>query len=406
MIELYGWIVAMGLAVSTACALLGCFLVLRRMALLGDAVSHAVLPGIAIAFLLSGSRHSFWMMLGASLAGFLAAALIEWVYRNSPVKQDASIGIVFTAMFAIGVVLIALYADRVDLDQECVLYGEIAFVPLQERVLGMPGPVLRMGVVALLVAGAIALFYKELLVTSFDPGLAWSLGIPPSRYHYALMGALALTVVNAFEAVGAILVVAMLILPAASAYLLTDRLPTMLGLSVLHAALSTCLGVAAAVQVDCSIAGAMVVAGALLFLLAFLFSPRHGVLPRMLRRFLLARRTAEENLLALLGKEGPRTLEEAGAGVARRLEARGLLRRGDRLELTEAGQREAKRVIRAHRLWEAYMASVMDIPPDHLHDTAHALEHVLDPELLDRIDERLGHPGRDPHGSDIPPGRV
>ncbi|MCE7873600.1 hypothetical protein DYH09_24950, partial [bacterium CPR1] len=232
---------------------------------------------------------------------------------------------------------------------------------------------------------------------------AQSLGISPNRYHYALMGALAVTVVNAFEAVGAILVVAMLILPGATAYLLTDRLPVMLALSALQAALSTVLGVALAVALDCSTAGAMVLAGALLFVLAFLLSPGQGLVPRWWRRRGLAHRTAQENLLALLGKDGPQPVAGLDRAVIRALVGRGWVgeSRG-RLELTEPGQKAAERVIRAHRLWETYMAQVMEIPPDHLHDTAHDVEHLLQGDLLDRLDERLGHPARDPHGSDIP----
>lgn len=403
MIDIYGWIVAMGLCVSLSCALLGCFLVLRRMALLGDAVSHAVLPGIALAFLLSGSRSSLVMTLGAALAGFLASALIEWIHRNSPIKQDASTGIVFTAMFAFGVVLIALYADKVDLDQECVLYGEITFVPLQERFLGVPEPVLRMFGVLVGTVVCLLAFYKELLVTSFDPGLAQSLGISPRRFHYALMAMLAITVVNAFEAVGAILVVAMLILPAATAYLLTDRLPVMLGWSCLHAALSTLGGVLLAVWLDCSTAGAMVLVGAGLFVLTFLFSPVHGWLPRSYRRLVLRRRTVRENVLALLGKSGPQPATGLDPAAVSWLQRKGLVQVcSERVELTAEGRPVADRVIRAHRLWETYMAEVMQIPSDHLHDTAHDLEHVLSAEMLDRIDERLGRPERDPHGSDIP----
>lgn len=402
MIDIYGWIVAMGLCVSLSCALLGCFLVLRRMALLGDAVSHAVLPGIALAFLLSGSRNSLVMTLGAAIAGFLAAALIEWIHRNSPIKQDASTGIVFTAMFALGVVLIAAFADHVDLDQECVLYGEITYVPLEPRYFGVPEPVLRMFAVLLGTVGCLLAFYKELLVTSFDPGLAQSLGISPRKFHYALMGMLAVTVVNAFEAVGAILVVAMLILPAATAYLLTDRLPVMLLWSCAHAALSTIGGVALAVALDCSTAGAMVLVGAGLFVAAFLLSPVHGWLPRAWRRKALRQRTVQENLLALLGK-GAQAVGGLDPAAVKSLRRRGLISvTGGRAELTPEGRPVAERVIRAHRLWETYMAEVMQIPSDHLHDTAHDLEHLLPPELVARIDERLGHPERDPHGTDIP----
>ena len=209
----------MGFFVTTACGLVGNYLILRRMALVGDAISHSVLPGIAIAFLLAKSRSSFAMFLGALVAGVVTTVLIEVIHKKSRVKQDAAIGIAFTSLFAVGVILISVFASKVDLDQECVLYGEIAFVPLEEMVtlggltLG-PLSVVRMAAVTLVIALLVGCFYKELLVSSFDPALAVSLGINSTVVHYALMAMLSVVVVSAFEAVGAILVVAMLILPA------------------------------------------------------------------------------------------------------------------------------------------------------------------------------------------------
>jgi manganese/zinc/iron transport system permease protein len=271
------WIVAMGFLVATACGLVGNYLILRRMALVGDAISHSVLPGIAVAFLVAKSRSSLAMFLGALAAGAVTTVLIEVIHKKSRVKQDAAIGIAFTSLFALGVILISLYASKVDLDQECVLYGEIAFVPLEELVrlggvtLG-PVSVVRMAVVTLVLAALMVAFYKELLVSSFDPALAVSLGINSAVVHYALMAALSVVVVSAFEAVGAILVVAMLILPGATAALLSQRFPVMLGLTVLHAALSAVLGLHLGVWLDCSLAAAMVVAAAGLFALAWAFS--------------------------------------------------------------------------------------------------------------------------------------
>ena len=252
------WIALMGFFVTAACGLVGNYLILRRMALVGDAISHSVLPGIVIAFLLAKSRNSMAMFVGALAAGGLTTV----------------IGIAFTSLFALGVILISLFASKVDLDQECVLYGEIAFVPLEEIVriggLGLgPLPVVRMAAVTLVVALLVILFYKELLVSSFDPALAVSLGINSSLVHYGLMAMLSVVVVSAFEAVGAILVVAMLILPGATASLLSQRLPLMLGLTVLHAALSAVLGLHLGVWLNCSIAGAMVVAGTGLFCLVW-----------------------------------------------------------------------------------------------------------------------------------------
>lgn len=286
----YGWIMLMGFFVATACGLVGNYLMLRRMALVGDAISHSVLPGLVIAYLLAGTRHSTVMFLGALVAGVLTTVLIEVIHKKSRVKQDAAIGITFSSLFAIGVILVSQFASKVDLDQECVLYGEIGSIPLDlpylqlgSLVLGPP-TLVRMAVVAAIVAALIVIFYKELLVSSFDPGLAFALGINATLVHYSLMSMLSVVVVSAFESVGAILVIAMLILPGATASLLTRRLPFILTLTVLHAALSSVLGVHLALWLDCSIAGAMVVMGTALFVLAWVLSPTQGLLRRWLHR--------------------------------------------------------------------------------------------------------------------------
>jgi len=266
--------VLMGIGVGIACGLIGNYLILRRMALMGDAISHSILPGIAGAFLVSRSRSTWVMFLGALVAGILTSFIIELIHRRSRVKQDAAIGVAFSTLFAVGVIMIAVFADRVDLDQDCVLYGEIGFVSLEPSVewLGMkwgPASILRMGVVCLGLILAISLFYKELLVSSFDPGLSRVIGIRSDWVHHALTAVLSLVIVSAFEAVGAILVIAMLILPGASASLLTHRLPSRLLISVLHAIASSVLGMHLAVWLDCSIASAMVLSGAFLFVLAW-----------------------------------------------------------------------------------------------------------------------------------------
>jgi manganese/zinc/iron transport system permease protein len=284
----FGWVALMGFFVASSCGLIGNYLILRRMSLVGDAISHSILPGIAIAFLLAHSRSTMAMFIGALIAGVLTTVIIELIHKKSRVKQDAAIGIAFTTLFAIGVILISLYADKVDLDQECVLYGEIAFVSLQPvtQIFGLtlgPEPVARMGLVTVLTAIMIIVFYKELLVSSFDPGLAASLGINASVMHYALMSMLSVVVVSAFESVGAILVIAMLILPGATATLISQRLPAVLLLSVLHAALSSLVGVHLGLWLQCSVAAAMVVAGTVFFVLAWFLSPRSGLIARWTR---------------------------------------------------------------------------------------------------------------------------
>lgn len=282
------WIILTGSLAAGACALVGCFLVLRKMSMLGDAISHAVLPGIALAFLFSGGRDTVPMLIGAGVLGVVTAFAIETLHRLGKLQQDASIGVTFTWLFAIGVILITYFAGQVDLDQDCVLYGEIAYVPLDVWVTGggtMMGPraVWQLGFVFILNLLFVVLGYKELKITSFDAALAASVGISATLWHYLLMAMVSLTTVGAFESVGAILVVAMLIAPPATAYLLTDRLDRMLIYAVVIGVASAIGGYLLAGLLDGSIAGAMAVISGVLFTLAFLFSPTHGVVTARLR---------------------------------------------------------------------------------------------------------------------------
>ncbi|MFD2613738.1 metal ABC transporter permease [Paenibacillus gansuensis] len=290
-------IILTGALVASACGILGCFLILRRMALVGDAISHAVLPGIVIAFLISGSRDSFAMLLGAAAVGLLTVYLIQ-LFEDSGVQSDASIGVVFTALFSIGVVLVSLYTRQIDLDLDCVLYGEINYVPWNTMTVGGvdigPKAIWTIGIALFLIVLCVGLFYKQFKICSFDPAMAAACGIPVALFHYLLMSLVSVTTVASFESVGAILVVGMLIVPAATAYLLTDRLAVMLGLSVLSGVLSAVLGYYTAYLLDASIAGCMVSVAGALFLAALLGSPKHGVLLRKARQKRFLRETSAE----------------------------------------------------------------------------------------------------------------
>ncbi len=273
------WIVLMGFFVTAACGLVGNYLLLRRMALVGDAISHSILPGLVVAFVIFKTTATWVAFGGALAAGLLTVVIIEFIHRQSRVKPDAAICIAFTTLFAFGVVLMSMLESTgsFHIDADCVLYGEIAFVPLEPPVMTFgfslgPPSALRMALVLAAVILAIVIFYKELLVTSFDPGLAKSLGMRTATWHYGLMGALALVVVSAFESVGAILAVAMLIVPPMFAAQLSERLPLRLGLTVFHAALSALLGLHLSLWLNCSPAGAMVVAAALLFVVVWIAS--------------------------------------------------------------------------------------------------------------------------------------
>jgi len=266
--------VLMGFFVCASCGLVGTFLVLRRMALMGDAISHSLLPGIALAFLITASRNTFPMMIGAIVVGLLTVFVVETLQRTSRVKADAAMGITFSSFFAIGVILITAFSDQVDLDADCVLYGELVFVPFFDPIylgglyLGTV-PVFRMGLVLAGLAALILLFYKEILVTTFDAGLARALGISPAIFHYGLMVVLSLVIVNAFEAVGAILVIAMLILPPATALLVSQRLSAILLWVVGLALVYSVLGYHLDIWLNATMAGTMVVVALGLFLLVW-----------------------------------------------------------------------------------------------------------------------------------------
>lgn len=270
------FIIATAILVAVNCGLLGVFLVLRRMSMIGDAISHAVLPGIAIAYLASGVRHSAWMMLGATIFGLITVFGIEWLSKKVRLQTDASIGITFTWLFAIGVVLISAFSGNIDLDLDCVLYGDLAYVPLDTLVMGGSdyGPIAlwMQGITLVAVSVMLAVGYRGFYITSFDPLFASGLGILTAVWHYTLMGAVSLTVVSSFNAVGAVLVVAFLIVPAAAAYLISKSLKRMLVWTTLIGIASAVGGFYLADWWSASIAACMALAAGVIFTTIWLYT--------------------------------------------------------------------------------------------------------------------------------------
>ena len=440
-----GWIVVVGVLSACSCALLGNYLVLRKLSLMGDAISHAVLPGLAIAFLVSQSRNTMPMFVGAVAVGALTAVLTETITRFGKVEHGAAMGVAFSMLFALGLILIRQAADHVDLDPGCVLYGNIVQIPLEAigepvspvlSALGIhasiPPPAKRLLLVLVLNIAFVTLFYKELKISAFDPELSTAMGIRSSVMHYALMIAVAVTTVANFEAVGSILVIAMLIVPAVTAHLLTDRLIVMLVLSMVFAGASAVVGHWLAIrgpgwfgmEATVNTAAMMtVVAGAWLGL-TILASPTQGVLARVWNRTTLTARIVDQDILGLLyrwheravdGGAMPRcmVLSAIGGGRAARASLRRLRRRGHvalehfpqretGLRLTSQGQQAASSLVGSHRLWEAYLAKHFDLPPDHLHSPAERMEHFITPNLREELRRDLSHPTHDPQGKPIP----
>lgn len=418
------WIVLIGGTCAISCAIPGVLLVLRRMSLMGDAISHTVLPGIAIAFLITGSRDPVAMLIGAVVIGLLTAFLVETIQSIGRVEAGASMGIVFTFLFAFGLVLMRQAVDHVDIDPDCVLYGSIELAWFDQlRIAGMniPRGIVVNGVMLLLNLFLVLLFYKEFKITSFDPSLAQAQGIHPSIMHYLLMTMTATTAVAAFETVGSILVVAMFIVPAATAYVLTDRYGFLLCLSIAIAIFSAVLGHLGAITVPIwfgfsgtSTAGAMAVASGLLFILAWFGSPKYGLCTRGLRRIELRLRILREDVLGVLWRLEERKQEAAklsqlamaiGAhpmmmriALSHLLQQGRISKDGSGWLLTEKGRLFATSIIRTHRLWEVYLDKHFPQDEHQLHHAASRLEHVTTKSMQ----SALGDARTDPHGSNVP----
>lgn len=427
------WIVLVGAAAGVACAVCGTFLVLRRLSMLGDAISHAVLPGIAGAFLLSGSRNYAPMFAGALGTGVLTALGAGWIRRVARLDEETSLGIVLSTFFALGVVLVTFAARSVDLDPGCVLYGLIEYTPFETvSVLGqrVPRAFVVLAPTALAVCLLATFALPTLRMAAFDPGFVRS-ARAARGFEVGLLVATAVVTVASFEAVGSILVVAMLVAPGAAALQLTDRLGRALAISAAIAVASAVAGYALALAFDSSVAGMMSVATCGFFAIAAIAAPRHGALARLRAHERLARRIAEEDILGLLWRrdEGLRTIgagESVGAlllkatrgGRRQRAALRALLRTGlvqpapratggaptaeTALELTPAGRARAGALVRGHRLWERYLDSNTALAPDHLHAPSDRVEHFLTPAMREQLAREAGE-GPDPHGRTLPP---
>ncbi|MGH7214150.1 MAG: metal ABC transporter permease [Tepidisphaeraceae bacterium] len=411
-------VVYAAILLGVTCGLLGCFIVLRRQSLLGDAIGHAVLPGVCLGFFFAGARSTPALLLGALVAGLLAAAMISVLQRTTNLKAGECMGVVFTGFYGLGIVLLKFlqhreYAGQAGLDK--FLFGQIV---------GINGTdVLYMLVICGSTIAAIIVFWRRLAVSSFDESFAFSIGLPVRAIHYFLTGLLTVAIVISIQAVGVVLVAAMLVTPAATAYLLTDRLHRMAMLSAIFGATAGVMGAFFSLLGSDMPTGAFMVLGAsTLFALAFFLSPRHGLLPRVIRLWQRKRKTQAENLLRTLYlMMETRGTDDRRFGVhdvaAKRQESAGHVRklwrmaagRGwvdphsrDPIIMTEVGLDEARRVVRNHRLWELFLTQEAHLASDHVHADAEYIEHVLPRDVLRRLEEMLDQTRVDPHGKPIP----
>jgi ABC-type Mn2+/Zn2+ transport system permease subunit/Mn-dependent DtxR family transcriptional regulator len=394
--------------IGISCGLIGTYIMLRRMSLIGDALAHAVLPGVVISFMIAG-KGELSLFAGAVVSGIVTSLLIGFVNRNSKIKEDTSIGIIFTGAFALGVLLVS-QLKQVHIDLSSYLFGDVLGVSTGDIILSMA--------IMFVILICIILFYKQLLITSFDPTMAMTIGISVTVVHYLLMSLLSMSIVAGLQSVGVVLLVAMLITPPATAYLLTNNLKKILVLSSLVGVISSVTGLYLSYHFNFSSGASIVLVAVVFFALAFIFSPKEGLLTRYFRRREAARIVMTEDVIKLSYryrdlKSAAEIVEkissELGFGTGktesliREITAKGLVESDNGgFKLTEEGTKEALRLIRTHRLWETYITREHVTDIENIHSEAEKIEHVLPEELVDELDEELGFPEKDPHGSEIP----
>lgn len=411
---MHAWAMATAAVVSAACALVGTLLVVRRMSLLGDAIGHAMLPGIALAVLAGGRPGGVAVFAAAVATALFTVWLTRWLRVVAGLAEDAGAGVVFTALFALGVVVISAAASRVDLDPSCVLYGILELVPFDTvRIVGVDVPrgfLSAAVVLALLTALALAT-WKLQVFTAFDPDAAQAAGLPVAAVTGGLLAATALATVAGFEVAGAVLVVAMLVVPASAAELLVHRLHHMAVLAVLLAVAGACLGYVAAWRLNTSASGMIAVVLGIEYLVAAVLAPGDGLVSRALSRFAYAWRVACEDRLAAVWRAEEQTGAAARAArtplehlAAAWLRATGRIGgSGAAARLSPRGRQDAEMVVRSHRLWEAWLGKHAELPLDHLHPPAEWVEHHIGAAMRQRIEAQVGRADGDPHGREIPP---
>jgi len=397
-----------GSLVAVVCGVVGCLVILRRMSFLGDALSHAMIAGVAGGYLfmklLFGiEAYAPAMLIGSLIAAVTTVALIGFVSRMSRIKEDTAIGIMYTGVFAGGVVLVSVFRNYIHIDLMHFIMGDV---------LGVADIDLWTSAVSsALVLSIIILFFRHFQLTSFDPIMAASIGMPVLVIDYVLTTCVSLVVVSAVSMVGVILVVGLLITPAATAYLLSDRLDRMMIYAAFFGVTSVLGGLYMCVWLDSAGGGAIMLFCTLQFLVVLFVAPRYGLTARWLQLRRMVPQQLTEDVLGFLIRKESADIGEIKANIkhqgkiehaVKNLAAQGLLSVKDKIiSLTEEGRKDAVKILRAHRLWEAYLEHV-GTPESEIHPKAHDLEHVSDAEAIEYLDDLLGHPVKDPHGQEIP----
>ena len=402
---------------SVSSAVVGCFTFIKKKSLVGDVVSHAVLPGICIAFLASGSKDPFLLIIGAFISGWISIIVMDAIIINTKIKEDAATGLSLSVFFGIGILLMTYIQHSGNASQsglDTFLFGKAA------SLVGID--LIAFSIIAVLVLIVVFLFYKEFKLISFDPNFARSIGVPIKRMEIVLTSVTVLAVVTGIQAVGVVLMAAMLITPASAARFWTNRLSRMLILAAIFGAFSGISGAFISYSTPSMPTGPwMVMILSIIALFSFFLAPQRGILINQWNRITIQRKLLEENLLKTFFKIGEvsgdyfqkvdendiRLIRNFSSSQLKRglrkLSSNGYIQKiGSQWELSKVGHEKGRRITRLHRLWELYLTKYLRIAPDHVHEDADTIEHVITPELEKRLEKLLDYPTTDPHQSTIP----
>ncbi len=402
---------------SFSSSIVGCFTFIKKKSLVGDVISHAVLPGICIAFMATGSKDPFLLILGAFTTGWVSILVMDTITQNTKIKEDAATGLALSVFFGIGMLLMTTIQHSGNAAQsglDTFLFGKAAALVGKDLV--------AFSIIALIVMTVVILFYKEFKLISFDPHYAQVIGLPIKRLETLMTSITVLAVVTGIQAVGVVLMAAMLITPAAAARFWTNRLSRMIYLAGIFGAFSGISGAFISYAAPSMPTGPwMVMVLSIIALLSFFFAPRKGIVIKIIRRLKIQSQLLEENLLKAFYRIGENTGDyfegvsikdirlirnfsptQLSKGLKKLKHSGYIVADSQKWILTNEGFEKGKRTTRLHRLWELYLTKYLRIAPDHVHEDAETIEHVITPELEAQLEQLLGYPAEDPHASNIP----
>lgn len=411
------FVVIGSILLTASSAIVGSFTFLNKRSLVGDAIAHAVLPGVCLGFLLSGTKNPFFLIGGAFATGWLSLVGVDYITRHTRIKEDTAIGLVLSVFFGLGVVLLTIIQKSGNAAQSGLdhfLFGKAASL--------VGNDLYTFAAVAVVLLLAVFLLFKEFALLAFDKDFARAIGLPVKRIELVLTSLIVLAVVIGIQAVGVVLMAAILITPAAAARFWTDKIGIMFFLASIFGAVSGLAGAYISYVAPAMPTGPwIVIVISTIAFISFFLAPRRGVLSRLVKQTRIRKTINDENVLKALYQLGEesrnfylqrsvdeimrrRKFQREGlVAVLRRLRNQGYLEQtGNLWGLTEVGKIRGQRVVKIHRLWELYLTTQLHIAPDHVHDDADTIEHLLTPELEAQLEELLDYPKTDPHKSEIP----